>query len=276
MDITRGFSNTKHGNIEYREQGNGDQTLILLHPTPSSSAFFNELLPLLSKNRRNIAVTTMGYGQSDRPPEPYQSLEEFAQSIIWLLDELNISKASFFGAHTVGQIALSLAANWESRVDKLIVEEVFNWNNPKRKAIHEAIHKYIPEKKDGSHLIKLWNKTKNFPGLGEVPNQNHHQQLFIDQLISNSKENCESIYGDMGWEGAGPFAMCTFDTWEAVTRIAAQTLVIHGTTSELIRSQEKFINLLPNAKAITLPSQGNFIPHDAPELWVQEIENFLK
>ena len=41
-------------------------------------------------------------------------------------------------------------------------------------------------------------------------------------------------------------------------------------------SQEKFINLLPNAKAITLPSQGNFIPHDAPELWVQEIENFLK
>ena len=275
--VKRGFIQSPHGNIEYRESGPADgKPLIMLHPTPSSSAFFNELLPLLSKNRRNIAVTTMGYGQSDRPPEPYQSLEEFAQSIIWLLDELNISKASFFGAHTGGQIALSLAANWESRVDKLIVEEVFNWNNPKRKAIHEAIHKYIPEKKDGSHLIKLWNKTKNFPGLGEVPNQNHHQQLFIDQLISNSKENCESIYGDMGWEGAGPFAMCAFDTWEAVTRISAQTLVIHGTTSELIRSQEKFINLLPNAKAITLPSQGNFIPHDAPELWVQEIENFLK
>jgi pimeloyl-ACP methyl ester carboxylesterase len=262
--------------MEYREAGQGEQVLVLLHPTPSSSAFFDDLLPLLDQNRRNIAVTTMGYGQSDRPPKPYQTLEEFAQSVIWLLEELNIEKFSLFGAHTGGQIALALASKWSNRLDKLIVEEVFNWNNPKRRAIHEAIHKYIPESSDGSHLIELWNKTKDFPGLGIPPNDIHHRQLFIDQLISNSIDNCEDIYGEMGWEGAGPFAMCSFDTWDAVTHIKVPTLVIHGTTSELIRSQGKFLNLLKNSKGIQLPSTGNFIPHDAPELWAKEIEHFLR
>ena len=276
MEILRGFAQTQHGNMEYRELGNGEETLVLLHPTPSSSAFFNDLLPLLNQNRRNIAITTMGYGQSDRPPNAYQTLEEFAQSVIWLLDELQVQKFSLFGAHTGGQIALALASKWQDRLHKLIVEEVFNWNNPKRKAIHEAIHKYVPESADGSHLIELWGKTKDFPGLGVPPNESHHQQLFIDQLISNSTDNCKDVYGDMGWEGAGPFAMCSFDTWDAVSHIKTPTLVIHGTTSELIRSQQKFLDLLQNAKAIQLPSKGNFIPQEAPDLWAKEIEYFLQ
>ena len=79
----------------------------------------------------------------------------------------------------------------------------------------------------------------------------------------------------MGWEGAGPFAMCTFDTWEAVPNITAQTLVIHGTTSELARSHDKFLDLIPNSTGIRLPSDGNFLPHDAPELWAKELNKFL-
>ena len=55
----------------------------------------------------------------------------------------------------------------------------------------------MPESADGSHLITLWKKTKDFPGLGEPPNEKHHLQLFIDQLISNSTDGCEEIYGDM-------------------------------------------------------------------------------
>ena len=141
--------------------------------------------------------------------------------------------------------------------------------------MHEAIHKYVPESSDGSHLITLWKKTKDFPGLGEPPNDKHHLQLFIDQLISNSNDGCEEIYGDMGWEGAGPFAMCTFDTWDAVPNISAKTLVIHGTTSELARSHDKFLDLIPNVTGIRLPSEGNFLPHDAPDLWAKELNNFL-
>ena len=275
MDILRGFAYTKHGNMEYRELGKGEQVVVFLHPTPSSSAFYNELLPLLDPGKRYIAITTMGYGQSDRPPQPYATLEEFAQAVIWTLDELSIKKFSLFGAHTGSQIAMALAAKWPNRIEKLILEEPFNWNNPRRRAVHEAIHKYVPESSDGSHLITLWKKTKDFPGLGEPPNDKHHLQLFIDQLISNSNDGCEEIYGDMGWEGAGPFAMCTFDTWDAVPNISAKTLVIHGTTSELARSHDKFLDLIPNVTGIRLPSEGNFLPHDAPDLWAKELNNFL-
>ena len=131
MNILRGFAYTKHGNMEYREIGQGDQVVVFLHPTPSSSAFYDELLPLLDEGKRYIAITTMGYGQSDRPPQPYATLEEFAQAVIWTLDELNIDKFSLFGAHTGSQIAMALAAKWPNRIEKLILEEPFNWNNPR-------------------------------------------------------------------------------------------------------------------------------------------------
>ena len=92
MNILRGFTYIKHGNMEYRESGQGDHVVVFLHPTPSSSAFYDELIPLLDTNKRYIALTTMGYGQSDRPPHPYATLEEFAQSVIWTLDALNVKK----------------------------------------------------------------------------------------------------------------------------------------------------------------------------------------
>lgn len=70
LDVTRGFVKTPHGHIEYREVGAGEP-LVVLHSTPNSSAQYQELFPYLSGHYRVIAPTTLGYGDSDRPPHPY-------------------------------------------------------------------------------------------------------------------------------------------------------------------------------------------------------------
>ncbi|NIR58682.1 MAG: alpha/beta hydrolase, partial [Gammaproteobacteria bacterium] len=87
---------------------------------------------------------------SDRPPEPYTTLHDFAQAVVWLMDGLGLERSSVYGLLTGSEIAVEVAAGWPERVEKLVLEEVFNWNTPSRRAVHERIHHYFPEQRDGS------------------------------------------------------------------------------------------------------------------------------
>ncbi|MDQ1341649.1 MAG: hypothetical protein QG571_265, partial [Pseudomonadota bacterium] len=59
--------------------------LLLLHQTPRSVDEYSEVLPLLARERRVIALDTPGYGCSDRVPgQP--SIADYAGAAIDVLD----------------------------------------------------------------------------------------------------------------------------------------------------------------------------------------------
>ena len=266
--LRRGFVQCPDGNIEYFEMGQGEP-FVMLHATPASCMAYRDIAPLLAGEFRVIAMSTMGYGQSDRHDPPYTTLTEFARAVTWLMDGLGVERASLFGTHTGSEIAAVTAAEFPERVDRLVLEEVFNWGTPSRRSVHERIHRYYDEKPDGSHLVDLWQKVG-----GDRPGMDIRlaTERFINNFIVNAPEEA---YGRMGWEGAGPFAMTHHDMWETTPKIQAPTLVIHGTTSELGRSHEKFLATIPRSRGVRIPSQGNFQPRQAPEVWAREVSAFL-
>lgn len=266
----RGFAHTEHGNIEYRERGNGP-TVVMLHSTPLSSARYSPLMPHLEHDFRCVAISTPGYGQSDRPPEPYTTVEEFARAFTWAFDDLGIERAHLYGGQTGSQIAISLAADYSHRVGRLVLEEPFHWGTPARRAAHLRRHRYYPPRPDGGHLVEIWKRRG-----GDRPGTDLRvlSEMLIDYLVVNDDEGVEEVYGGMGWEGAGPNAMTTWDTWEHVQRIQAPTLVIHGTHSELGRSHEKFLELIPDARGLRPPSARSGDSTVAPQLWnpIQDLD----
>ena len=193
----RGFADSPHGSIEYCEWGQGEP-LILLHFTPGSCMSFEGVAPLLADDFRLIGMSTMGYGRSARPAVPYTSVHQFAQAVVWLMDGLGLAKASVFGVLTGSEIAVEVAASWPERVEKLVLQEVFNWKSDARRAVHERIHRFIPAQADGSHLVELWKKYG-----GDRPGRDLQElsRRFVDYLAVNGPE---PAYGEMGWEGAGP------------------------------------------------------------------------
>ena len=268
--IRRGFVHGPDGDIEYIEVGSGPP-LVLLHGTPMSAMSYRHVAPLLADAFRVVAMTTVGYGQSDRPDPPYTTLGQFARSVTWLMDGLGIDRAHVDGNRTGSEVAAVLAAEYPGRVDRLILEEIFNWSPPHRRAAHERLHRYIEPRPDGGHLLELWRKVG-----GDRPGADLQRvsEQFMDNLIVNSNEGAE-VYGGMGWEGAGPYAMTRHDIWETIPLIQAPTLVIHGTGSQLGRAHERFVATLRNARGARLPSEGNFYAQQAPELWAREIRTFL-
>lgn len=68
-------------NIFYREAGQADATILLLHGFPSSSHMFRDLIPLLADRYHVIAPDLPGFGQSDMPAHT-----DFAYSFEHLTD----------------------------------------------------------------------------------------------------------------------------------------------------------------------------------------------
>jgi pimeloyl-ACP methyl ester carboxylesterase len=269
--VKRGFVHSPHGNIEYRESGDGPP-ILFIHGTPQSSVQMVGAFRHLQDGHRCVAMSTMGYGDSDRPPEPYTTMHEYAQAVIWVLDELSIEKAVVMGTHTGAGVALCVAADWPERVSAAILEEPFNWSSPARLRAMASVHTPIPERADGGHLVEIWNRVR---GAGARTDPDEIRRAMIDHLTVDAIES-PAVYEGMGWHGAAAWAMCQFDAWEAAARIQAPTLVIHGASSNLGRSHDRFLEVIPNALGLRPPAPNQWSWHIDLPMWSREVGEFLR
>ena len=278
--VKRGFVQSPHGNIDYREAGEGP-VILMIHGTPQSSGRMAKAFPYLQDEFRCVAMSTMGYGDSDRPPEPYNTTEQFAQAAIWVLDGLGIEKAVVFGTHTGAVLAGCVAADWPERITAAIFEEPFNWKSPARLAAMKSVHTGEGEREDGSHLVDMWNSVHNYSeertsAAGPPPKRTSDdlRQSVLDQIKANQGDD-PALYEGMGWLGAAPWAICHYDMWDAAARIQAPTLVFHGASSNLGRSHERFLETISDSKGIRPPAANQWSWNIDPELWSAEVKSFL-
>ncbi|MDA0256324.1 MAG: alpha/beta hydrolase [Chloroflexi bacterium] len=292
--IRRSLVESPHGYIESRELGPTEveaggpaerEPLLLVHSTPGAAASYDAFLPLLAGRRRVVALSSHGYGSSDRPPEPYTTLEQYGRALAWGLDGLGIERASVFGTQTGALLTIEFAVAYPQRTARLVLEEPFHWGTPERREALLRIHSYEPARADGSHLLALWRRTHAHHERQRAQRRRVGSALadadlepvgesILQTLRVNSAAGAE-IYGGAGWLGAAPYAMGYYDTWARVAEIRAPTLVIHGTMSQLGRSHERFVEAIPDARGLRLPSDGNFLPNQAPELFAAELLAFL-
>ncbi len=267
--VRRSLVQTPAGAVEYGELGGGPP-LLALHPTPGSCLWYGDVAPLLADERRVLAMTTMGYGRSDRPSPPYTTVREYAAAAVGFLDAMDVERASVVGSHTGSVLAVEIAAGWPERVSGLVLGEPFNWNTPARREVLTRQHRYVPPAPDGSHLLALWQRQgPDRPGV----DLREFARRFADFLVVNAPE---VAYGDLGWEGAGPQAITGYEMWERAALIEAPTLVIHGSQSDLGRSHQRFLETIARSRGSRPPSHGRFSPREAPELWAKEVKGFLR
>ena len=267
--VRRGLVETRAGAVEYCELGSGP-ALLALHPTPGSCLWYADVAPLLAGERRLLAMTTMGYGRSERPHPPYTTVGEYAAAAVAFLDAMGVERAGVVGSHTGSVLAVEVAAGWPERVEALVLGEPFNWNTPARREVLTRQHRYVPPAPDGSHLVELWRRQG--PGRPGV-DLREFARRFADFLVVNAPE---AAYGELGWEGAGPHAITRYEMWDRAAAIEAPTLVIHGSGSDLGRSHERFLATIARSRGLRPPSHGRFSPREAPVLWAGEVTGFLR
>jgi pimeloyl-ACP methyl ester carboxylesterase len=162
LAVQRHFVSLPAGVIHYAVCGVGDPVL-LFHQTPRSWDEYRDVLPLLGRTRRAIAMDTIGFGDSSRLPRGEDSIERWAEVAISFLDALAIERAALVGHHTGGYIAIEMAAALPERVSALVLSGVAL--HPTERRLERGNTAPVDDANaelDGSHLVKLWRQRAGF------------------------------------------------------------------------------------------------------------------
>lgn len=127
-DVDRAFVRLQEGLVHYRHAGEVNKAaalpLYMVHAGPGSSAGMAPLISELGKTRWVVAPDTLGNGDSVGPGLQNPDVAYYADSVIRIMDKLNIEKADYFGTHTGSHIGVELLLTRPDRVRKAIFDGI--------------------------------------------------------------------------------------------------------------------------------------------------------
>ena len=260
--IRRAFADLPDGQVHYATCGDPQApAVLLLHQTPRSWAEYREVLPLLGRRYRAIAMDTIGFGASAAAPWP-PSIERWAGVAVQLLDALAITRAHVVGHHTGGVIALELAATHPDRVGGLVLSSTPYTDAAFRRARAERppIDQVEPSA-DGSHLAALWRKRQAFypPGRPEL----------LAAFVSDALK----VSGDL--EG-GHRAVASYRMEDRIGRVRALTLLIRAPDDPFAAPHAAELHEhLPQARIVDIAGGMVPLPDQLPEAFAAAVLEFL-
>jgi len=261
VHLHRAFADTPEGQVHYRTAGAG-RPVLLLHQTPRSSDEYRDVIPLLARDFRVLAMDTIGYGDSYRPPRAC-TIEDYGRGALHFLDALGIRTAAIVGHHTGAVIAVELAAEHPERVERLVlsaspyVDAEDRERREQRPPIDEVdLHEH------GHHLAELWGRRKGFypPGRHDLLTR-----FVIDALRAGERAE------------EGHRAVSAYRMEEKVGRICCPTLLVCGTEDPFSFPRLAVLaEKIPGSRAVPIPGGTVAMVDQMPHEFVEAVLPFLR
>jgi pimeloyl-ACP methyl ester carboxylesterase len=109
--------------VRYQEVGPRDApTLLLIHGFTAFNLVWSEvLLPLANAGFHVIAPDLLGHGFTEKPKHGEYTIDSQARLIVRLMDNLGLERATLVGNSYGGAVAATVALDYPSRVEKLVM-----------------------------------------------------------------------------------------------------------------------------------------------------------
>jgi len=258
--VTRAFVATPEGQVHYRTAGEG-RTVLLLHQTPRSSDEYRDVIPLLARAFRVIAMDTIGYGDSDKPARAC-AIEDYARGAAGFLDALGIARASVVGHHTGAVIAIELAASYPERVERLVLSAspwVDAAERERRKG--RPLVDHVTPKADGTHLVELWQGRMRFYPEGRPD--------LLARFVMDALKAGEKLE-------EGHLACSAYRMEDTIRRIRCPTLVVCGTEDPFsFPRMELVARHIAGSRRVAIPGGTVAVADQMPEAFPAAIAGCL-
>ena len=262
--INRDYADGPYGLVHFQDTGSG-RPLVLCHQAPMSSRQFDTVYPLFAaRGIRAIGVDTPGFGNSD-PTDFVPRVEDWASSIVAVLDHLDIAQADVLGHHTGALVATEVALQFPDRVKNLILAGPLPLEEEERQGFLDFVDRAeinFEYKTDGSHLVDSFMSRFNAYGDGVDPQR--ITRYTVEKLM-----------------GRGPFwyghyAAFKYDHNTAIPKIKHRTLILTNTGDQIYEHAKWTKRMRPDFEFVELDGGGIDIMDQQPEAWVDAIVSFLE
>jgi len=251
------------GQVHFRACGEG-RPLVLCHQSPSSHRQFDAAYErLAARGILAVGVDTPGFGQSDVPGSP-PTIEDYADSLIAVLDHLGLASVDILGQHTGSMIAMEATLRHPRRFRRLVLNSPTPFTAEARREWIDTLvarQRAWAPKPDGSHLKEMWERrirvTPGWTALAAL-----HRNV-IDMLVA----------GATLWYGH--HASLVYDQRARMAEIRHPTLILTNTGDaqfELCRSARA---LRPDFAYRELPGGTHDIVDEQPDAWCDAVAAFI-
>ncbi|TWX67053.1 alpha/beta fold hydrolase [Colwellia sp. C1TZA3] len=246
-------------------------TILLMHGIPTWGYLYHAVIPLLVQaGYRVIAPDFLGHGWSDRRDRFDRSFQVQARMIIALLDRLQLDAVDVVGHDTGGAVALILAIEHQTRVNRLVITNSVCYD------------RFDDDMLDFGHPMR-WN-SRPIADLVEaleeslVAGLSNRQQLtpeFRSGIIAPwaSEEGKLSLLRNAS-------ALNPNQTMALIDRhnsIRAPTMILWGVDDPWQKSEDgrQLSNEIPGALFKPLIGTSHWVPQDAPKEFTAALVEFL-
>ena len=223
--------------IHYEEYGQGEP-LLLLMGLGAPGRKWAPHIAAYEKHFHVIAPDNRGAGQSDKPVAYSYTIQEMAEDMVALMDELGIEKAHVNGISMGGAIAQHLAVYYPERVKSLILTNTFPWCCTSNRRAIELLRETCGQL-DPVTATRLCQWM-----IFAIPFQNEREDYMLE---------CE--YADLN----EPYPILDFDIRDRLGEIKAPALVVGGDRDLLIPAwvTREMAGAIPGARLYMAPDGGH-------------------
>lgn len=247
-------------NLHVELAGAGDPVL-LLHGLGSSTADWEEQIPVLARHHRVIACDMRGHGLSDKPPGPY-NVAGWAADTAALLEDLGAGPVHVVGLSMGGMIAFQLAADFPHLVKSLvIVNSGPELARSAKMRMAMAVRSFLVRVKG----MRGWGETLSrrlFP----KPEQGALRDKFVERMSRNDKQTY--LAAQRGLMG--------FTVVEQLAAMTHPTLVISADQDYTpVSFKEEYVARMPNARLSVIGDSRHAVPLERPQEFNETVLRFL-
>lgn len=277
--------------MHYVDEGEGAETLLLLHGEPTWGYLFRQQIPVWSRKARVIAVDHMGFGKSAAPQDRTYWIQDHIVNLEAFVLSLDLWQITLVMHDFGGPAGMGLAARRPERVKRIVsvngptpfgqsdlVERVttnggmspwFQW-------IFRAEENGILEEVLG-HLG--YNILSTLKLNGFVRNE-VVTDIWIKAYGAPFPTKAHAV-GGIGWAkgvATGAHRFEDPDPGAKAIILGKPALAIWGEQDRTLRAEHflpLFRQLFPNAGVHLLSNAGHYSPEDAPDEIAQLVSGFL-
>ena len=244
--------------ISYTEKGQGTP-LILIHAFPTDQRLWAPQQETLQSYFRVITLDLWGFGQSSTVDGNAVTMDDYADELKQLLDQLHIQKAIIGGESMGGYIALAFLEKYPNRIQGLILSDTQSIaDSPETK-----------EKRETSAVQVLKEGTSQLI------------QNFLPKALSSEATDETQKFLQTILEVQTPTAVASalrgmalrHDTSHILENTALPILIITGEQDALISPEQSknMQTLAKNSKLVVISHAGHLSNLEKPKEWNQAV-----
>ena len=255
--------------IHYLEWGTpGNKPLVLLHGIARVAHTFDHAAPHFARDHHVIAIDMRGHGDSDWHPQAAYLVEDYAQDVAALIDQLGLKRSVLWGASTGGRVVQVIAGARPDLAAAVIVEDV----GPERPPAISARRgdRMAREEAGWASVDELVAKLKaDYPRTAE--------SLLANFARTAAKPRAD---GRVIWkrDPAIQKGFIPTEIWRYVEKITAPIVYILGGASTIVppETQTRLKEVLPQVEIVTMPGLGHYPVDEDPAGFLAIVDRFLE